>query len=122
MDTEKQAELVRLFVRADEEANALLVQAIEVYEMTKKLEDLTKDTTIRYAGLRVRVEARAAFEQATDLRTPTPRAYKPARISVGDRTHPHHIYHPLVVTVLGQGTDRERIAPRRLASDWCPSR
>jgi hypothetical protein len=36
--------------------------------MATKLEDLTKDTTIRYATLRVRVEARATFEQATDLR------------------------------------------------------
>jgi hypothetical protein len=36
--------------------------------MARKLEDLTKDTTIRYATLRVRVEARAAFEQASDLR------------------------------------------------------
>jgi hypothetical protein len=36
--------------------------------MAKRIEELTKDTTIRYAGLRVKVEARAAFEQATDLR------------------------------------------------------
>ena len=68
MDTEKQAELVRLYVRADEEANALHTQAGEVYEMAKRIEDLTKDTTIRSATLRVRVEARAAFEQAKDLR------------------------------------------------------
>src|SRR5829696_4179568 len=59
MDTEKQAELVRLYVQADEAANALLVQAIEVYEMARKLEELTKDTTIRYATLKVRVEASA---------------------------------------------------------------
>ena len=58
MDTEKQAELVRLYIRADEAANALLVQAIEVYEMTKRIEDLTKDTLLHYAGLRARVEAR----------------------------------------------------------------
>ena len=45
MDTEKQAELVRLYIRADEAANALLVQAAEVYEMAKRIEDLTKDTT-----------------------------------------------------------------------------
>jgi len=68
MDTEKQAELVRLYIRADEEANALLVQAIEVYEIARRIEGLPKDTTISYAGLRVRVVARAAFEQATDLR------------------------------------------------------
>ena len=59
---------MRLYIRADEEANALLVQAAEVYEMTKRIEDLSKDTTISYSGLRVRVEARAAFEQAGDLR------------------------------------------------------
>ena len=34
-------------------------------EMANELEELTKDTTIRYAGLRV--EARGAFEQAKDL-------------------------------------------------------
>jgi len=32
------------------------------------LEDLTKYTTISYAGLRVRVEARSVWEQAEDLR------------------------------------------------------
>ena len=68
IDGEKQAELVRLYVRADEEANALHTQATEVYEMARRIEDLTKDTTISYSGLRVRVEARAALEQATDLR------------------------------------------------------
>ena len=68
MDTEKQAELVRLYIQADEEANALHAQATEVHEMARKLEDLTKDTSIRYATLKVRVEARATFEQATDLR------------------------------------------------------
>jgi hypothetical protein len=68
MDTTKQTELVRLYIQADEAANALNAQATEVYEMARKLEDLTKDTSIHYAGLRVRVEARAAFEQAKDLR------------------------------------------------------
>jgi hypothetical protein len=68
MGAEKQAELVRLYIRLQEATNALYTQAEEVYEMAGKLEELTKDTTIRYAGLRVRVDARAAFEQATDLR------------------------------------------------------
>ena len=68
MGTEKQTELVRLYIRADEEANALHTQATEVYEMTKRIEELTKDTLLHYAGLRAKVEARAAFEQATDLR------------------------------------------------------
>ena len=48
---------------------SLHTQAEEVYEMARKLEDLTKDTTIRYATLRVRVEARAAREQVEDLRS-----------------------------------------------------
>jgi hypothetical protein len=68
MGVEKQAELVRLYIRLQEATNALYTQAEEVYEMAGKLEELTKDTTIRYAGLRVRVDARAALEQATDLR------------------------------------------------------
>ena len=68
MDGQKQAELVGLYIQADEEADALHAQATEVYEMARKLEDLTKDTTIHYSGLRVRVEARSVFEQATDLR------------------------------------------------------
>jgi plasmid maintenance system antidote protein VapI len=68
VDSEKQAEFMRMYVRANEAANALHTQAKEVYEMAKKVEELTKDTTIRYATLRVKVEARAAFEQAMDLR------------------------------------------------------
>ena len=67
MDTEKRAELVRLYIQMQETADALNTQAEEVYEMARRLEELTKDTTIRYAGLRVRVEARAAREQAKDL-------------------------------------------------------
>ena len=50
---------MRLYVQADEEANTLHAQATEVYEMARKLEELTKDTTIRYATLKVRVEASA---------------------------------------------------------------
>ena len=48
---------MRLYVQADEAANALHTQATEVYEMAKRIEDLTKDTLLHYAGLRVRVEA-----------------------------------------------------------------
>jgi hypothetical protein len=51
-----------------EATDSLHTQATEVYEMVRKLEELTKDTTISYAGLRVRVEARATWEQAGDLR------------------------------------------------------
>jgi hypothetical protein len=68
MDTEKQADLVRLYIRLQEAADSLHTQATEVYEMARKLEELTEDTTISYAGVRARVEARAAFEQASDLR------------------------------------------------------
>ena len=68
MDTEKQAELVRLYVQMQEAADLLHTQATEVYEMAQEIEELTEDTTFRYTGLRARVEARAAFEQATDLR------------------------------------------------------
>ncbi len=53
MDTEKQAELVRLYVRLQEATDSLHTQATEVYEMARKLEELTKDTTIRYATLKV---------------------------------------------------------------------
>ena len=49
---------MRLYIQADEAANALHTQATEVYEMAKRIEDLTKDTLLHYAGLRVRVEAR----------------------------------------------------------------
>ncbi len=68
MDTEKQAELVRLYIRLQEATESLHTQATKVYEMARKLEEITKDTTIRYATLKVRVEARAAYEQAEDLR------------------------------------------------------
>jgi hypothetical protein len=61
VDSDKQAEFASLYVRANEAANALHTR---VYEMAKEIEDLTKDTTIRYVGLRVRVEARGAVEQA----------------------------------------------------------
>ena len=68
MDAEKRAELLQLHIQMRQAADSLHSQAQEVREMAKRIEDLTKDTTIRYAALRVRVEARAAFEQATDLR------------------------------------------------------
>ncbi len=46
MDTEKQAELVRLYIQMQEAADSLYTQATEVYEMARKVEELTKDTTI----------------------------------------------------------------------------
>jgi hypothetical protein len=59
---------VGLHIRMRQATDALNTQAAEVYEMAKRIEDLIKYTRIRYAGLRVRVEARAAFEQAKYLR------------------------------------------------------
>jgi len=32
--------------------------------MTKRIEELTKDTSLQFAGMRARVEARPAFGQA----------------------------------------------------------
>jgi hypothetical protein len=46
----------------------LNARAEEVHEIAKRIEHLTKDTTIRYGTLGVSVEARAAFEQAKELR------------------------------------------------------
>jgi hypothetical protein len=48
MDTEKQAELVRLYIQLQVAADALNTQATEVYERARKLEDLTKDTTLAH--------------------------------------------------------------------------
>jgi len=64
MDYEKRAELVKLHMQMRQATDSLHTQAREVHEMARKLEELTKDTSIRYAGLWVR----AAFEQAKDLR------------------------------------------------------
>ncbi|MDQ4002045.1 MAG: hypothetical protein M3283_13855 [Actinomycetota bacterium] len=50
MDGEKQAELVRLYVQADEAANALHAQAAEVHDMAKRIEKLTKDTLLQFAA------------------------------------------------------------------------
>jgi hypothetical protein len=55
MDGEKQTELMRFYVRLQEATYAPHAQAIQVYEVARELEDLTKDTTISYASLRVRV-------------------------------------------------------------------
>jgi hypothetical protein len=68
MDYKKQEEFTRLHIQMRQATDSLHTQATEVYGMAKKLEELTEDTTIRYAGLRARVEARATWEQASDLR------------------------------------------------------
>jgi hypothetical protein len=67
MDYKKREEFAELRIRMRQATDSLHAQATDVYEMARKLEELTKDTTARYATLKVRVEARAAFEQATDL-------------------------------------------------------
>jgi hypothetical protein len=61
-------ELIELYNRTQDAAHTLRPQAAELLEMTKQLERLTKDTPARYAGTRARVEARAALEQAEELR------------------------------------------------------
>ena len=50
---------MRLYVRANEAANSFHAQAAEVHQMGKELEELTKDSTLCFVGLRVQVEARA---------------------------------------------------------------
>ena|SRR5215216_6333284 len=68
MDYKKREEFVGLRIQMRQATNSLHTQAEEVYEMAKRIEEPTKDTTIRYATLRVRVEARALVEQAKYLR------------------------------------------------------
>jgi len=68
MDYKKREEFVGLHIQMRWATDSPHAQAAEVYEMARRLEELTKDTTVSYAGLRVSVEARAAFEQAKDLR------------------------------------------------------
>jgi hypothetical protein len=59
MDYKKREEFLGLRIQMRPAVTALNTQAEELYEMAGKLEELTKDTTIRYTGLRVSVEARA---------------------------------------------------------------
>jgi hypothetical protein len=51
MDYKKQEEFTRLHIQMRQATDSLHTQATEVYGMAKKLEELTEDTTIRYAGL-----------------------------------------------------------------------
>jgi hypothetical protein len=68
MDYKKREEFTSLHIQMRRATDSLYTQATDVYEIAKRIEKLTKDTSIHYAGLRVRVEARAVWEQATDLR------------------------------------------------------
>ncbi len=61
-------ELVETHNRTQDAAHTLQSQATEIHELTKRLERLTKDTLAWYATTRARVEARAALEQAEELR------------------------------------------------------
>jgi plasmid maintenance system antidote protein VapI len=68
MDYKKWDEFLEPHIQMRQVTDSLHTQAEEVHEIAKRIEHLTKDTTIRYGTLRVNVEARAAFEQAMDLR------------------------------------------------------
>ena len=53
MDYKKREEFAVLHIQMRQATDSLHTQAQEVYEMAnKKLEELTKDTTIRYATLK----------------------------------------------------------------------
>jgi hypothetical protein len=65
MDSEN---LVDLYNRRRDAADALHARAAQIVDLTKRLETLTKDTPTWYAGMRARVEDRAALEQAEELR------------------------------------------------------
>ncbi len=53
MDHKKRTEFMRLHIQMRQATDSLHTQATKVYEMARKLEELTKDTTIRYATLKV---------------------------------------------------------------------
>jgi len=52
MDYLKREEFTSLHIRLRQATDSLHTQAQKVYEMARKLEELTKDTTIRYATLK----------------------------------------------------------------------
>jgi hypothetical protein len=58
-------ELADLYGSARYAAQALHARAEEVRELTKRLEELTKDSPAWYATTRAKVEARAAREEET---------------------------------------------------------
>ena len=61
-------DLADLYNWTQDAGRRLEADATEIHELTKRLEDLTKDTPAWYAVTRARVEARAALEQAEELR------------------------------------------------------
>jgi hypothetical protein len=104
MDYKKREEFLGLRIQMRPAVTALNTQAEELYEMAGKLEELTKDTTIRYTGLRVSVEARAAFEQAKDLREALEEVDKEMRDEVQGGSQPPRLllkrYKTLAQTLL----------------------
>jgi hypothetical protein len=61
-------DLVDLHNRTREAADNLQAKAAEIHELTKRLEELTKDTEAWYTATRARVEARATLDQAEEVR------------------------------------------------------
>jgi hypothetical protein len=59
---------VELYQRTQDAVRRLEAEATEIHELANSLETLTKDIPAWYAGMRARVEARAALEQAEELR------------------------------------------------------
>ena len=60
---------MKLYGETKTAADALNAQSTRVLNLAERLEKLTKDTPAWYAGTRTRVDARAALEQAEELRT-----------------------------------------------------
>jgi hypothetical protein len=60
--------LVEVYNQTQDTPRDLHSKAEEIHELTKQFEELTKDTPAWYAGTRAKVEARAALEQAEELR------------------------------------------------------
>lgn len=67
MDDEWRRELLEIRGRALEASEALEVQAAEVLDLTKRIEELTEDTPGRYPGMRARVEAAETVRQVRVL-------------------------------------------------------
>ena len=60
--------LANLYGRARHATRALNAQAAEVHDLTKRLEKLMEGTPAWNAGTKAKVEARAALEQAEELK------------------------------------------------------
>ena len=67
MDDEWRRELLEIRGRALEASEALEVQAAEVLDLTKRIEELTDGTPGWYTGMRTRVEAAETLRQTRVL-------------------------------------------------------